>query len=122
MDGSKLTLPLVLWHGPPSHDITAIEISSCSGVLVTGASSGHLCVWRLDSAASSDLAAPEDEPLLLEPLLVLVGHRAPIVALQVSMDSWRREVVFSLCSDGSMASWALVTGRSAPLRAPRESM
>jgi hypothetical protein len=45
---NQLVLPVALWAGPPPHSVTSIIILSRS-VLVTGSSSGQLCIWTIDA-------------------------------------------------------------------------
>eukprot|EP00742_Colponemidia_sp_Colp-10_P008079 GILJ01008720.1.p1 GENE.GILJ01008720.1~~GILJ01008720.1.p1 ORF type:complete len:1456 (+),score=203.82 GILJ01008720.1:39-4406(+) len=43
----QLAFPLVFWNAcPPSHEVTALAASSDADIIISGAKSGELCVWR----------------------------------------------------------------------------
>jgi hypothetical protein len=46
---SELILPISLWNGPPPHSVTSILLILERSVLVTGSSSGQLCIWSIET-------------------------------------------------------------------------
>lgn len=46
---SELILPVALWNGPPPHSVTSILLLLERSVLITGSSSGQLCIWSIET-------------------------------------------------------------------------
>ena len=121
----ECTLPVVVWNRPPLHDVELVAPSVSGEFVVTSASSGELCIWRLtpsstdgegSGAATSSLGRTADEaPASLTvgaapwALLVVPGG-APVVAVACGIIEWGKEVVLSIEADGSCCLWSIQDG------------
>lgn len=102
---SELVLPIALWNGPPPHSVTSLLPLFHRSLLVTGSSSGQLCIWSIDTEkvllsyflslfffsfswyyhdgiliCVLFIHQPNKESGLT-PLIFCMGHNAPITAL-----------------------------------------
>jgi hypothetical protein len=121
-----VTVPVVVWNRPPLHDVELIAPSVSGEFVVTSASSGELCIWRLTPSSTtgsdgggapcaSEGAAADAAPSPLAvgavpwALLVVPGG-APVVAIACGIVEWGKEVVLSIEADGSCCLWSVQDG------------
>ncbi|XP_057372178.1 WD repeat-containing protein 7-like isoform X1 [Daphnia carinata] len=96
-----LVIPMMLWgETPPSHCISAIQISHDHCTLVTGSHDGQLCVWAMDPKTYK-----------ATPKCFLVGHTAPIVCLVAAKNTLEMECIVSSSENGEMCTWDLIDGQ-----------
>eukprot|EP00727_Mastigamoeba_balamuthi_P004249 m51a1_g13821 hypothetical protein (1224) ;mRNA; r:431378-436175 len=92
-----VVVPVALWNGAPSHNITAVV--SVDSHVFTGASSGEICLWAVD-----------DEEQRLVPTILMVGNESAVVALAAG-SSKHNTCVVSLTRSASLKVWAASDGR-----------
>ena len=129
---TSLTVPAAAWPAPPAHDISTIGATPhARAAIVTGSTSGQLCLWAIDAtgasasegaaaaASSADSAGSAGELLNLVPRVILLGHTAPVVWTACCLFE-RSDALVSLCAAGLLNVWDPSDGRclssaSAPL-------
>lgn len=62
----ELVVPLALWSGPFSHNVTVLELATSHRKLFTGSSTGELIMWSLipqsSLASSASFSPPLQQP------------------------------------------------------------
>eukprot|EP01113_Clastostelium_recurvatum_P031289 TRINITY_DN3889_c0_g1_i3.p1 TRINITY_DN3889_c0_g1~~TRINITY_DN3889_c0_g1_i3.p1 ORF type:complete len:1460 (+),score=297.90 TRINITY_DN3889_c0_g1_i3:131-4381(+) len=96
-----VVLPVVLWNGAPSHDISAMLVTSDRSALITGASNGNICIWALNLEKTKEAC--------LAPRIFCLGHTSAITCLgEASFSS--HDVIVSGSADGSVHVWSMNDG------------
>ena len=99
MTSASLHVPVATWPTPLTHEVSALcPTRHALSALVTGSSTGPLCLWAVDSSC------------LLVPRIVLLGHTAPVVWIASCLFE-HSEALVSLCSGGSLNVWDPRDGR-----------
>eukprot|EP01134_Creolimax_fragrantissima_P008500 CFRG8500T1 len=114
----SLVIPVVTWgRRPPHHAITAIMVAKDHRAIITGSSSGQLCVWAYNpdiSRISTKRQNKGENENQLFPRMYLTGHVASvtsIVSVAVRQAGDGINAVMSASEDGALFLWDLSDGR-----------
>ncbi|KAI8388612.1 WD40-repeat-containing domain protein [Radiomyces spectabilis] len=99
---SSISLPFVIWHNFTNPNTTSL---ACNPPHVyAGQKDGHIWVYQMSL-----------DPPTLQHKFLLVGHKAPVVALCVIKNHTNSlsndDVLISAAEDGEIARWSVVDGR-----------
>lgn len=97
---TNLLVPVFIWNGPPTHNITALIGIPSQSKIVTGSSTGTLCIWGTNFAENK-----------IEPLFILAGQdSSPIIGLAVTKHELI-EAVVGVTADGAVSISNLIDGQ-----------
>jgi hypothetical protein len=111
----NLLVPVAVWPSPPKrHEVTSVCVTAqARSAVLTGCSTGQLCIWSAEEAASSDGHASEGQSadrLRLSPRVLLLGHTSPVVWTAPCLFD-RSDAFVSLCAGGVLNVWDPMDGR-----------